>query len=337
MGLLEIDEVQAGAILDMQLRRLAALERQKIIDEYDELMRDIADYNAILASRGAAARRSSARSWPRSSSKYGDERRTRIVAAEGDMSIEDLIAEEDVVVTITRGGYAKRTQRRPLPLAAARRQGRARGAAAPGRHRRALLRHHDPPLDPVLHQQGPGLPGQGLRAARGGRDARGQHVANLLAFQPDETIAQVLDLRDYDVAPYLVLATRRGLVKKTRLAEYDSPRAGGLIAINLREDDELVSARLVARTTTCCWSRARRSRCASPPTTTRCGRWAARRAGSPACGSGTDDELLAMEVVRPGASVFTVTDGGFAKRTSVDEWTAKGRGGLGVQAATDVL
>jgi DNA gyrase subunit A len=168
-----------------------------------------------------------------------------MVPYDGDVTNEDLIAREDVVVTVTRTGYAKRTKT-DLYRAQRAAAGRAGRRAADRRHRRALLRQLDPRLDPVLHQQGPGLPGQGLRAARANRNARGQHVANLLAFQPDETIAQVIAISNYEVAPYLVLATKQGLVKKTKLTDFDSNRAGGVIAINLREDDELIDAALVS-------------------------------------------------------------------------------------------
>ena len=237
------------AILDMQLRQLAALERQEHQDEHDELMARIADYNDILANeprQRADRRRGAGRDRREVRRRAADPASS---PAEGEMSMEDLIAEEDVVVTITRGGYAKRTK---VDLYRSQRRGGkgVRGAALKtGRRRRPLLRDHDARLDPVLHQQGPGLPGQGLRAARTpARDARGQHVANLLAFQPDEQIAQVLDLRDYD----------RGALPRARDAGWAWSRRPGsasttrrapaaLIAINLRDDDELIAARLVQR------------------------------------------------------------------------------------------
>ena len=197
MDLLDIDEIQARAILDMQLRKLAALERQQLVDEYEELMAQIRDYEDILASP-ERQRQIVSTELAEIVAKFGDDRRTEIIAYDGDMSIEDLIAEEDVVVTITRGGYAKRTKTRPVPGAAPRRQGRARCAAADRRHRRPLLRDHDPPLDPVLHQQGPGVPGQGLRAARRrarrARPARGQ-PAGLPAGRADRPGAGAARLR----------------------------------------------------------------------------------------------------------------------------------------------
>src|SRR6266545_4642851 len=244
MDLLEIDEGQARAILDMQLRKLAALERQQLVDEYDELMRQIADYKDILA-QPVRQREIIAAELDEIVDKYGDDRRTKIIPYDGDMSVEDLIAEEDVVVTITRGGYAKRTKR---DLYRAQRRG-GKGVRGAQLRQDDIVEHF---FVTTTHHwilfftnKGRVYRAKAYELPEAGRDARGQHVANLLAFQPEETIAQVLDLRDYQVAPYLVLATKQGLVKKTRLDEYDSNRAGGVIAINLRDDDEVISAQLV--------------------------------------------------------------------------------------------
>ena len=248
--LLEIDEIQAVEILNMQLRRLAALERQEIEDRYAELMRAIEEYTAILASE-ERQRQIVRDELAEIVEKYGDERRTQLVPYEGDMSAEDFIPEEDVVVTITRGGYAKRTR---TDLYRAQRRG-GKGVRGAQLRQDDLVEHF---FVTTTHHwilfftnKGRVYRAKAYQLPDAGRDARGQHVANLLAFQPDETIAQIIDLKDYEVAPFLVLATKRGLVKKTRLTEYDSNRTGGLIAINLREDedgvgDELISARLVS-------------------------------------------------------------------------------------------
>src|SRR5690625_4856219 len=248
MELLDIDEVQADAILAMQLRRLAALERQKIIDEHDRIKAQIIDYKDILATP-ARQRRIISEELGDIVARYGEERRTHIVPFTGDMSDEDLIPEEDIVVTITRGGFAKRT--RTDAYRSQRRGGRGvRGAQLREDdvvdHFFVTTTHH---WLLCFTDTGRGYRAKAYELPEGGRDARGQHVANLLAFQPDERIAEVLAIRDYEQAQYLVLATKSGLVKKTRLAEYDSPRTGGIIAINLREDaegesDELVAARL---------------------------------------------------------------------------------------------
>jgi DNA gyrase subunit A len=245
MALLEIDEIQARAILDMQLRKLAALERQELVDERDELEAKIADFNDILASP-VRQRSIVGDELAEIVAKYGDDRRTQFIASEGDVTDEDLIAESDIVVTISHGGYAKRTN-----------TGEYRAQRRGGKGVRGAQLRSDDIIDHFFvtsthhwilffTNKGRVYRAKGYELPEAGRDARGQHVANLLAFQPDETIAEVLALRDYEAAPYLVLATKSGLVKKSRLADFDSTRSGGLIAINLREDDEVISARLVS-------------------------------------------------------------------------------------------
>ena len=335
--MLEIDEIQATAILNMQLRRLAALQRQEIIDEHDKLEKEILEYQDILA-KESRQRQIVSDEMNELVAKYGDERRTTILPHAGEVSMEDLIAEEEMVVTITRGGYAKRT--RSDSYRAQKRGGKGvRGAQLREDdivdHFFVTTTHHwllfFTNLGRVYRAKAYELP-------EGGRDAKGQHVANLLAFQPGEKIAQVLDLRDYGVADYLVLATRRGTVKKTRLSEYDSNRSGGVIAINLREDedghpDELVSARLVDATDDLILvSRKGQSIrfTASDEAMRPLGR---ATSGVTGMKFREDDELLAMDVVRDGAHLFVVTEGGFAKRTSVDEYRVQGRGGLGIKVA----
>ncbi len=331
MDLLEIDEIQSTAILDMQLRRLAALERQKIIDEYDELMIKITDYNDILANE-PRQRSIVSEELAEIVDKYGDERRTDFVAWDGDVTDEDLIEEEDVVVTITSGGYAKRTK---SELYRSQRRGGkgVRGAALRQddvvEHMFVSTTHH---WILFFTNKGRVYRAKAYQLPDAGRDARGQHVANLLAFQPDETIAQVLAIHDYEAGDYLVLATRKGLVKKTRLTEYDSNRQGGIIAINLADDDELISARLVAETDDLLLvsRKGMSARFTADDDTMRpMGRATSGVIGMRFRG---DDSLLAMDVVRPDTYVVTVTDGGYAKRTSVDEWAPKGRGILGVRA-----
>lgn len=331
MELLEIDEVQATAILDMQLRRLAAMERQKIIDEYDDLMAKIADYQDILASE--PRQRSIVRAeLAEVVADYGDERRTQFVPWDGDVTDEDLIAEEDIVVTITAGGYAKRT--RSDSYRAQRRGGRGvKGAALRTddmvEHFFVTTTHH---WLLFFTNTGRVYRAKAYQLPEAGRDARGQHVANLLAFNPDEQIAQVLAIPDYEAAPYLVLATRAGMVKKSRLGDFDSNRTGGIIAINLAEGDELISARLVsAEDDLLCVSRKGMSVrfTASDAQLRPMGRATSGVIGMRFRG---DDDLLAMDVIAPDSFVVTVTDGGFAKRTPVEEWAPKGRGILGVRA-----
>nr|WP_307846315.1 DNA gyrase subunit A [Actinospica durhamensis] len=335
MGLLEIDEVQANAILEMQLRRLAALERQRISDEHDELMVRIAEYQAILASP-ERQRQIVSDELGAIVERYGDERRTEIVPFEGDMSIEDLIAEEDIVVTITRGGYAKRTK--TDQYRSQKRGGKGvRGAALKQDdivdHFFTTTTHH---WILFFTNKGRVYRVKAYELPDSGRDARGQHVANLLAFQPDEQIAQVLDLRDYEVSPFLVLATKKGLVKKTPLKDYDSPRSAGVIAINLREDDELVSAELCSAEDDLLLvsKQAQAIRFTATDESLR----PMGRATSGVIGMKfrEDDELLSMSVVKENTFVFTVTDRGYGKRTAVEKYPLRGRAGLGVIAAKTI-
>jgi DNA gyrase subunit A len=332
MDLLEIDEIQARAILDMQLRKLAALERQQLTDEYNELMAEISDYQAILASP-ERQRQIVGTELGEIVAKYGDDRRTAIIPYDGDVSIADLIAEEDVVVTITRGGYAKRTK---TDLYRAQRRGGkgVRGAQLRTddivEHFFVTSTHH---WILFFTNKGRVYRAKAYELPDAARDARGQHVANLLAFQPDERIAEVLALSDYSVAPYLVLATASGLVKKSRLTDFDSPRSGGIIAISLREDDEVIAARLVsAEEDLLLVSRQAQSiRFHATDDALR----PMGRATSGVIGMrfSNGDRLLGMYVVREGADVLVATDGGYAKRTPLDQYPVQGRGGRGVLTA----
>jgi DNA gyrase subunit A len=334
MELLEIDEIQAVAILDMQLRRLAALERQRIIDEAAELEARIADLNEILASP-ARQRQIIGEELAEIVERYGDERRTRIVPYEGDMSAEDFIPQEDVVVTVTRGGYAKRTKTDLY------RQQRRGGRGVQG----ARLKQDDIVerffVTNTHHwllfftNKGRVYRAKAHELPEADRNARGQHVANILAFQPDEHIAQVIDIKDYDVAPYLVLATKRGMVKKTALRDFDNGRSSGLIALNLREDDELIAAQLIsAEDDLLLVSRKAQSiRFRADDEALRpMGRATSGVIGMRMKG---DDELLSMSVARDdeGASLMVVTDGGFVKRTALSEYRLQGRGGSGILTA----
>lgn len=337
MGLLSIDEIQANAILEMQLRRLAALERQKIVAEHDELQAKINEYNAILASP-ERQRQIISEELAVIVDKFGDDRRSKLIPFDGDMSIEDLIAEEDIVVTITHGGYVKRTKTEDY-------RSQKRG----GKGVRGAKLKQDDIVDhffvSTTHHwllfftnKGRVYRVKAYELPDAGRDARGQHVANLLAFQPDEKIAQILAIRDYAAVPYLVLATKAGLVKKTALKDYDSPRAGGVIAINLREaadgsDDELIGAELVSAEDDLLLV-SRKAQCIRFTATDEALRPMGRAtSGVKGMSFREGDELLSMNVVRPGTFVFTATDGGYAKRTTVDEYRVQGRGGLGIKAA----
>jgi DNA gyrase subunit A len=332
--LLRIDDVQATAILDMQLRRLTALSREELQNEHDTLRAEITDLEDILGSD--ARKRTIIRDeLAEIVDKYGDDRRTRLVPAEGDMTAEDLIPEEPVVVTITRGGYAKRTK---ADLYRSQKRG---GKGVRG----AQLREDD-----VVEQffvttthhwilfftnRGRVYRAKAYELPELARDAKGQHVANLLAFQPDEKIAKVLALRDYEQSPYLVLATKHGLVKKTRLTEYDSNRNGGVIAVAFRnESDEVIGAELVGPTDDILLV-SRKAQAIRFTATDEQLRPMGRATGGVFGMKFRDgDELLSMSVVRDGTDsyVFTVTDGGYAKRTAVEDYRVQGRGGLGIKA-----
>src|SRR5580704_16049049 len=332
MDLLDIDELQARAILDMQLRKLAALERQELQDQYDELIAEIAEYEAILASP-ERQREIVSTELAEITAKFGDDRRTEIISYDGDVSVEDLIAEEDVVVTITRGGYAKRTK---TDLYRAQRRGGKGVRGAQLRtddivdHFFVTTTHH---WILFFTNKGRVYRAKAYELPDAQRDARGQHVANLLAFQPDERIAEVLALRDYNVAPYLVLATSSGLVKKSRLTDFDSPRSGGIIAINLREDDEVIGASLVSAEEDLLLvskgAQAIRFR-ASDESLRPMGR---ATSGVIGMRFNDGDELLGMYVVREGEDVLVATGGGYAKRTPADAYPVQGRGGRGVVTA----
>jgi DNA gyrase subunit A len=331
MQLLDIDELQARAILDMQLRRLAALERQKIQDRHAELEALIAEYNSILASE-ERQREIISTELSEIVAKHGDDRRTKILMGfDGDMSMEDLIPEEEMVVTITRGGYVKRT--RSDNYRSQQRGGKGiKGAQLRGddvvEHFFVTTTHH---WLLFFTNLGRVYRAKAYELVEAGRDAKGQHVANLLAFQPDEHIAQVLDLRDYQHAPYLVLATKRGLVKKTRLEDYDTNRSAGVIAINLRDGDELVSAQLVSETDDLMLVSRMGQSIRFTATDDALRPMGRATSGVTGMKFREDDELLAADVVKDGSFVFIVTEGGYAKRTAVEEYRLQGRGGLGIK------
>ncbi|MDK6830527.1 DNA gyrase subunit A [Actinomycetaceae bacterium UMB8039B] len=335
MDLLGVDEVQADAILALQLRRLAALERQKIMDEHAELTARVTDLQDILDTP-ARQRSIISSELQKIVDKYGDDRRTRIVAFDGEMSMEDLIPEEDVVVTITREGFAKRT--RTDNYRSQKRGGKGvRGTQLRGddvvEHFFVTTTHHwllfFTNLGRVYRAKAYEIP-------EGGRDAKGQHVANLLAFQPEEHIAQVLAIRDYEVADYLVLATKSGLVKKTPLKLYESSRTGGIIGINLREDeagnpDELVSAQVINADQDLILVSREGQAVRFVATDEQLRPMGRSTAGVRGMRFRGDDELLSMEVPREGADLLIVTDSGYAKRTPVEEYPTKSRGTLGVR------
>ncbi|HMS77908.1 DNA gyrase C-terminal beta-propeller domain-containing protein, partial [Gordonia sp. (in: high G+C Gram-positive bacteria)] len=329
MDLLDIDEIQADAILAMQLRRLSALERQKIIDELAEIEREIADLQDILAKpeRQRAIVRDELKAVVE---KFGDERRTQIIPADGDVTDEDLIAREDVVVTITETGYAKRTK---TDLYRSQRRG-GKGVQGAGLKQDDIVAHffvcstHDWIL--FFTTKGRVYRAKAYELPEANRTARGQHVANLLAFQPEERIAQVIQIKGYDDAPYLVLATRNGLVKKSKLTDFDSNRSGGIAAINLRGEDELVGAQLCSASDDLLLvsSKGQSIRFNADDETLRpMGR---QTSGVQGMRFNDDDSLLSLNVVQEDTFLLVATSGGYAKRTAMDDYPVQGRGGKGV-------
>ena len=338
MKLLEVDEIQANAILDMQLRRLAALERQKINDEYETLMAEIIELNKIL-NDPKQQRAIIKEELAEIAEKYGDERRTQIIAGgDTDLSVEDLIPNQEVVVTISRGGYAKRTR---ADLYRSQRRG-GKGVKGAALKQDDIVEHfftastHNWLL--FFTNQGRVYRAKVHELPDAGRDARGQHVANLLAFKPNETIASVISITDYTSLPYLVMATKSGIVKKSPLEEYDSPRTGGLIAITLKDKDEVVAASaLTEKDELLLISKKGMSLRFTADDD------ALRPMGRSATGVigmkfRAGDELLSMATIRDEKKtdnlfVVTATDGGYGKRTNLDEYRSQGRGGIGVKAA----
>jgi DNA gyrase subunit A len=346
MELLEIDDVQARAILDMQLRKLAALERQNIVDTLARLEIEIADLEDILANE-PRQRTIVSDELKAIVDKFGTDRKSRIVPADGDMSVEDLIPDDDVIVTITRGGYAKRTR------ADAYRLQRRGGKGVRGATLRVddVVEHFFPTTNHhwilFFTTAGRVYRAKAYHLPESARDAKGGHVAGLLSFQPDEQIAQVLAIRDYEQSPYLVLATKRGYVKKTRLTDYDSARQAGVIAVNFRdEDDELIGAELVSSDDDLLLVSRKGQSVRFRADDTQLRPMGRATSGVTGMKFRAGDELLSMSVIRtngPAAGsrdglapeqqyVFTVTDGGWAKRTRIEEYRRQGRGGLGIKA-----
>src|SRR5271156_1643177 len=327
--LLDVDEIQAQAILDMQLRRLAALERQRIVDDLAKIEAEIADLEDILA-KPERQRGIVHDELAELVEKYGDDRRTRIIAADGEVSDEDLITREDVVVTITETGYAKRTK---TDLYRSQKRG-GKGVQGAGLKQDDIVRHffvcstHDWIL--FFTTQGRVYRAKAYDLPEASRIARGQHVANLLAFQPEERIAQVIQIKSYEDAPYLVLATRNGLVKKTKLTDFDSNRSGGIVAVNLRGGDELVGAVLCSSEEDLLLVSANGQSIRFSATDDALRPMGRATSGVQGMRFNTDDYLLSLNVVREGTYLLVATAGGYAKRTAIEEYTAQGRGGKGI-------
>ncbi|WP_100482324.1 DNA gyrase subunit A [Mycobacteroides abscessus] len=327
--LLDVDEIQAQAILDMQLRRLAALERQKIIDDLAKIEAEIADLEDILA-KPERQRAIVKDELAEITEKYGDDRRTRIISADGDVADEDLIAREDVVVTITETGYAKRTK---TDLYRSQKRG-GKGVQGAGLKQDDIVKHffvcstHDWIL--FFTTKGRVYRAKAYDLPEAARTARGQHVANLLAFQPEERIAQVIQIKSYEDAPYLVLATKNGLVKKSKLTEFDSNRSGGLVAVNLRDGDESVGAVLCSAEDDLLLVSAHGQSIRFSATDEALRPMGRATSGVQGMRFNGEDDLLSLNVVREGTYLLVATSGGYSKRTAIEEYPVQGRGGKGV-------
>ncbi|MGX1739002.1 DNA gyrase subunit A [Corynebacterium flavescens] len=327
--LLDVDDIQADAILAMQLRRLAALERQKIIDELAEIEKIIADLKDILA-REERQRAIVHDELAQIVEKYGDERRTQIISATGDVSDEDLIARENVVVTITATGYAKRTK---VDSYKAQKRG-GKGVRGAELKQDDIVKNffvcstHDWIL--FFTNFGRVYRLKAYELPEAGRTARGQHVANLLEFQPGEKIAQVIQIQSYEDAPYLVLATQQGRVKKSRLTDYESARSAGLIAINLNEGDALIGASLVDEGDDILLTSEQGQAIRFTADDDQLRPMGRATAGVKGMRFRGDDQLLSMSVVHDGQFLLVATSGGYGKRTAIVEYSPQGRGGMGV-------
>jgi DNA gyrase subunit A len=327
--LLDIDDIQAQAILDMQLRRLAALERQRIVDDLAKIEAEIADLEDILA-KPERQRAIVHDELEEIVDKHGDARRSRIVPADGEVSDEDLIAREEVVVTITETGYAKRTK---SDLYRSQKRG-GKGVQGAGLKQDDIVNHffvcstHDWIL--FFTTQGRVYRAKAYDLPEASRIARGQHVANLLAFQPEERIAQVIQIKSYEDAPYLVLATRNGLVKKSKLTDFDSNRSGGIVAVNLRDGDELVGAVLCSSEDDLLLVSAKGQSIRFSATDEALRPMGRATSGVQGMRFNTDDQLLSLNVISPNTYLLVATAGGYAKRTAIEEYPVQGRGGKGV-------
>ena len=339
MGLLDIDQVQADAILAMQLRTLTRMNRDKIVAEHEELQRKIADYIDILA-KPERQRKIIGDELDEIVAKYGDDRRTKILPFSGEMNVEDLIAEENVVVTVTHSGFIKRTKADEY-------RSQHRG----GKGIKGTKLREDDVVDHFFltsthnwllffTNKGRVYRIKAYELPEGSRDSKGQHVANLLQFAPDESIQTVLSIPNYEVAKYLVLATRSGKVKKTALAEYDSPRQGGLIAVRLMTDengenaDELIGAALCNADDDIILVSKQGMSLKFEANDEQLRPMGRQTAGVQGMKFRDGDELLAMDVVQGDSDrdLLVVTNEGFAKRTAISEYRLQGRNGYGVKA-----
>jgi len=322
-----LSDVQAQAILDMRLQRLTGLEREKINSEYEELLKSISRFKAILASPAMVLQliREEMEEIKR---EHGDERRTEILVDSGDIDVEDLIAEEDMVVTISHEGYIKRS---PASLfRAQRRGGKGMTGVKPKEEDFVELLFITSSHDYLLFFTNKGRVHwkKVHEIPEAGRASRGKAIVNLLDLQQGEKVATTLSVRDFETGKYVVMATKDGLVKKTELASYSRPRTGGILGIKIKEEDELIGVRVsTGQQDIFLTTRNGKSIRFHESEIREMGRVAAGNIG---IRMDKGDEVVGMEALDEGATILTVTENGYGKRTRTEEYRTQGRGGKGI-------
>jgi len=322
-----LTEVQAQAILEMRLQRLTGLEREKIHAEYQELLKNISQYKAILASP-AMVLQIIKDEMKQIRESFGDERRTEILHEAGQIDVEDLIAEEDMVVTISHEGYIKRN---PISLyRAQRRGGKGLTGARPKEEDFVEMLFVASSHDYLLFFTNKGRVywKKVHEVPEAGRMSRGKAIVNLLELQKGERVATTLNVRTFGADKFVVMATKQGLVKKTELTAYANPRTGGIVAIKINEDDELIGVRVSTGSQDIfLTTRQGKSIRFHEDEIREMGRVAAGNIG---IRMESDDQVVGMEVLDEGATILTVTENGFGKRTRTEEYRVQGRGGKGI-------
>ena len=323
-----LSEIQAQAILDMQLQRLTGLERQKVLDELAELMKTIERLRGILASERLVMQIIVAE-LRGVQTKFGDARRTVIVEAEGELRVEDLIADEDVAITVTDTGYIKRT-----PISTYRNQRRGgKGRIGMRTREEDVVNHlfvastHSYMM--VFSDRGRAYWLKVHEIPDVGPDGRGKAIANLVQMEGGEKIAAMLAVQEFDEQHFIVMGTRKGTVKKTELSAFSNPRAGGIIAMGVEDDDAVIAVRLSDGASEIFIGSRQGMAIRFPESDVRSmGRTAY---GVRGIQLREGDEVVAMEVVKPGGTLLTVTAKGYAKRTDLDEYRVQSRGGVGLK------
>ena len=323
----ELSDIQAQAILDMRLQRLTGLEREKINKEYRELIKDIARLKAVLENQTIVLQMIK-NEMKEILEKHGDERRTEIIADAEEINIEDLIAEEDMVVTISHQGYIKRS---PSSLYRAQHRG-GKGLTGAKPKEEDFIEHlfvassHDYFL--FFTNKGRVYWKKVHEIPEAGRMSRGKAIINILDVQKGEDVATILSLRDFEEGKYLVMATKKGIIKKSKLELYSHPRATGIIGLKIQDRDELIAVRVTTGEHDI-FLTTRKGK------SIRCHENEFRSMGRAAAGNigirmESDDEIVGMDILREGATILTVTENGYGKRTKTDEYRRQARGGKGI-------